>query len=127
MRDCTLDFFDDVEVKDESQPDWIGLVTDNRRLFDALQDGWLRPLRPRTGMFVGVNAYLREQDVAIGNRIPVRIQLNVSRLPDLEVSAFRDSQWRSMPLSEVVASDAAVCWPGVLPTFALRRYRRVVK
>ena len=120
MRDSTLDFFDDVEVKDESRPDWIGLVTDNRRLFDALQDGWLRPLRSRTGMFLGVNAYLREQDVAIGNRIPVRIQLNVSRLPDLEVSAFRDSQWRSMPLSEVVASDAAVCWPGVLPTFAFR-------
>ena len=31
---------------------WLGLVTDHRRLFDALQDGWLRPLEPLAGVLL---------------------------------------------------------------------------
>ena len=101
-------------------PDWLGLVIDNRRLFDALQHGWLRPVVPRTSVPVGVNAFVRERDESAGNRIPVRIRLNLAKLPDLEVSAFRHNRWRSMPLSHVAASDTAVCWPGALPAFAIR-------
>ena len=99
------------------RPGWLGVATDSRRLFDALQDGWLRPLPSRTGSIVGVNAHVREIE-ADGNRIPVRVQLEVARLPDLKVIAFRNDQWRFMPLSQVAATDAAVFWPGVLPVFS---------
>ena len=40
-------------------PAWFGFVIDNRQLLDALQDGWLRPMAPRTGMTIGVGTYVR--------------------------------------------------------------------
>lgn len=105
---------------DMFRPDWFGLVTDNRRLFDALEDGWLRPLPSLIGSVVGVNSYLREQDEIDGNRIPVRIRLDVGKLPELKVGAFRHNRWQTMPLSQVARSDvAAVFWPGVLPFFSV--------
>ena len=94
---------------------WLGLASDNRRLFEGLQDGWLQPLPSRTGSLVGVNAYRREHQEADGNRIPVRIQIDVAKLPNLKVVAFRNNKWRYMTLSQVAATDAAVFWPGVLP------------
>ncbi|MDE0055574.1 MAG: alpha-ketoglutarate-dependent dioxygenase AlkB [Gammaproteobacteria bacterium] len=105
---------------DMFRPDWLGLVTDNRRLFDALEDGWLRPLPSQTGSIVGVDSYLREQGEVEGNRIPVRIRLDVAKLPDLKVAAFRHNQWETMPLSQVAPKEvAAVLWPGVLPFFSV--------
>ena len=99
------------------RPDWFGLVTDHRRLFDALEDGWLRPLPSRIGSILGINAYLREYDEVDGNRIPVRIQLDARRLPDATVVVFRRDQWQTMSLSQVSRTDVAVSWPGVLPLF----------
>ena len=90
------------------RPDWFGFVTDNRRLFDALEDGWLRPLPSRVGSILGINAYLREYDEVDGNRIPVRIQLDARKLPDATVVAFRRDQWQTMPLSQVSRTDVAV-------------------
>ena len=55
------------------EPDWLGLVIDNRRLFDALQDGWLRP--SGSGVPVGVGAYVGNPQEAFGNRIPVIIEV----------------------------------------------------
>lgn len=102
------------------RPDWLGLVTDNRRLFDALEDGWLRPLPSQIGSIVGVDSYLREQGEVEGNRIPVRIRLDVAKLPDLKVAAFRHDQWETVPLSQVASKEvAAVLWPGVLPFFSV--------
>ncbi len=98
---------------------WLGLASDNRRLFEGLQDGWLRPLPSRTGSLVGVNAYRREHQKADGNRIPVRIQIDVAQLPNLKVVAFRNNKWRYMTLSQVAATDAAVFWPGVLPLISV--------
>ena len=109
------------EEPDMFDVDWLGLMTDNRRLFDGLQDGWLRPLPPQTGLLVGVNAHLREPGAEDGNRIPVRIQMDVSKLPDLKVMALRCDDWESMPLSQVAGTDSAVLWPGVLPLFSIRR------
>ena len=73
---------------------WLGLASDNRRLFEGLQDGWLQPLPSRTGSLVGVNAYRREHQKADGNRIPVRIQIDVAKLPNLKVVAFRNNKWQ---------------------------------
>ena len=102
------------------RPDWFGLVTDNRRLFDALEDGWLRPLPYRSGSMLGVDAYLCEQGELDGNRIPVRIRMDAGRLPDLTVVAFRRNRWQTMPLSQVnKTDDIAVFWPGVLPLFSV--------
>ena len=98
---------------------WLGLATDNRRLFEGLQDGWLRPLPSRTGSLVGVNAYRREHQKADGNRISVRIQIDVAKLPNLKVIAFRNNKWQDMVLSQVAATDAAVFWPGVLPLISV--------
>ena len=94
---------------------WLGLASDNRRLFEGLQDGWLRPLPSRTGSLVGVNSYRREHQEVDGNRIPVRIQIELAKLPNLKVVAFRNNKWRYITLSQVAATDAAVFWPGVLP------------
>ena len=119
MPGAERDLFDFVESPC-SRPDWFGLVMDNRRLFDALQDGWLRPLPPRTGSLAGVNAYLSESGETDGNRISVRVQLDFAKLPEVEVLAFRDDRWQQLLLSQVSATDAAVFWPGALPLFATR-------
>ena len=96
---------------------WLGLVTDNRRLFDALQNDWLRPLPTRKGSVVGVNAHVRESGEANANRIPVRIRVDVATLPDWPVFAYRDGHWQRVPLSRVTTTDCAVFWPGALPLF----------
>ena len=118
MPGVERDLFDLVESS-ISRPDWLGLVMDNRRLFDALQDGWLRP-PPRDGSLAGVNAYLSESAEIGGNRISVRVQLDFAKLPEVEVLAFRDNRWQQMLLSHVSATDAAVFWPGALPLFSTR-------
>ena len=54
------------------EPDWLGLVIDNRRLFDALQDGWIRPAPRQIGLPVGVRAFVQQTEQQSGNRIPVQ-------------------------------------------------------
>ncbi len=101
-------------------PEWLGLVADNRRAFDALQDDWLRPLPSHSGSVLGVNAHLREPGDANGNRIPVRVRVDVAALPNLPVAALRDGEWQTVPLSGVTTDDRAVFWPGALPLFSCR-------
>ena len=99
--------------------EWLGIVVDNRRLFDALQDGWLRPAPPdTTGLLVGVNGHFRDDEEQAGNRIRVWVRVDIDKLPDLEVGTHRDGQWQAMPLSEVAATDSAVSWPAALPLFS---------
>lgn len=111
--------FDLVEGQHDSRPDWLGVGLDNRRLFDALQDGWLRPRPGHSGTLVGANVHLSETKDPDGHRIPVRLKVEAAKLPDVGVVAFRDSHWQRMPLSEVSESDAAVFWPGPLPLFSI--------
>ena len=115
--------FDTVQLADEQgdapDPIWLGIITDNRRLFDALQDGWLRPLPPNSGSLLGVNGYLPEDDVN-GNRILVGIPIDIAALPDLKVLAFRQNRWESMFLSRVTTWHTAVYWPGPLPLFSTK-------
>ena len=100
---------------------WLGLATDHRRLFDALQDGWLRPSTPQTGILVGVDRYVAERrPEQEGHPIPVHLELDIVKLPELRVAAFRDGRWESRSIREVESSDTALYWPGVLPAFAIR-------
>ena len=101
-------------------PRWLGLVADHRLLFDALQDGWLRPPFPRAGLLTGVGAYADGPDAAHSRHpIPVRIRLDAEKLPALAVSVLRGSQWIHAPLDATESSDTAVYWPGPLPVFAI--------
>ena len=103
------------------KPCWLGLSTDNRRLFDALQGGWLYPLQPSSGLILGIGTFAREESTTqIGHRIAVRIKLNVTKLPDLEVAIFHRGEWRRSAFQEARLSEPALLfWPGVLPTFAI--------
>lgn len=111
--------FDLVDAQHGARPDWLGLGVDNRRLFDALQDGWLRPQPGHSGTLVGVGAHLREVREPDGNRIPVQIKVDAAKLPNIGVAAYRDSHWQRMPLSHVDARDGALFWPGPLPLFSI--------
>ena len=99
---------------------WLGLVTDHRRLFDALQDGWLRPLEPLAGVLLGVGKYAPERrPVSASHPILVRMKLDVSKLPALDANVFREGRWTPAHLNALESSDKALYWPGVLPTFAI--------
>ena len=99
---------------------WLGLVADHRRLFDALQDGWLRPRAPSAGLLTGVGAYADDPDAArSGHPIPIRLKLDTEKLPALDVSVLRGSRWIPTPLDATESSDIAVYWPGPLPVFAI--------
>ena len=106
------------ESPEGSRANWLGLSIDNRRLFEALQDGWLRPPPAESGSLVGVNGHMCNAEETDGNRIPVRVRIDIARLPNIEVHALRDNHWQLMSLSGVVATDVAVFWPGPLPLFS---------
>ena len=72
--------------EDTDAPDkvWLGLVTDHRRLFGALQDGWLHPLPSDTGTLLGIERYVTEENaVQEGHPIEIHLKLNPEKLPDL--------------------------------------------
>ena len=103
-----------------SEIPWLGLVTDHRRLFDALQDGWLRPLEQPAGILVGIGRYAPERNTTSASHpILVRMRLNVEKLPALAVNVYREGRWTPSPLDALGSSDEALYWPGVLPTFAI--------
>lgn len=100
---------------------WLGLaIADHRRLLEALQDDWLLP-SSGAGFFLGIGTYAKEQDVAKSKHpISIRIKLDVTKLPELEVLVLRDEQWtKNLSLSAIAQTDTALYWPGALPTFAI--------
>ena len=101
---------------------WLGLTTNNRRLFDALQDGWLYPLEQDVGLLTGVGAYASENVERGGNLISVRLKLDIQKLPDLDVFSLRGMHWVSCRLDEVKPSDDALYWLGVMPLFAISEF-----
>ena len=104
----------------ERRPRWLGLATDHRRLFGALEGGWLRPAESRTGFVLGVGTYAADRDEPpAGRPVPVRVRLDASKLPVLDVFARRDGSWVSSSPDGLESTDAALYWPGVLPAFAV--------
>ena len=104
----------------ESRSRWLGLVTDHRRLFGALEAGWLRPLGSRAGVLLGVGAYAEERDDApTGHPVEVRMRIDAAKLPVFDVSVRRGDRWVSSRSGAFETTDAALYWPGVLPAFAI--------
>lgn len=101
-----------------TRPEWLGLVVDNRQLFDALQDDWLRPPASQAGWLMGVNGYPSGLGRIEGNRMSIRARFDFAKLPAVDVHVFRDSRWQQTPLSDVAVTDAALLWPGALPLFS---------
>lgn len=103
----------------QSEGRWLGLAIDNRRLFDALQEGWLRP-RCSWGQAVGVGAYAEDGPLPDGGH-PIRVHARVDRakLPDIEIDVLRGDDWRPCRLDQLEPADHALYWPGALPAFAI--------
>ena len=102
---------------------WMGIALDHRRLFDALQDGWLRPLPERSGVLIGIGAYAIEHcRASSGHPIFVRIRLEPTKLPILDVEIRRRERWESSPLAQLAPSDEKFYWEGAVPTFAFSEF-----
>ncbi len=98
---------------------WLGLATDNRRLFDALQDGWLRP-HPSQGHVVGIRAYtVDSKQTNAGHPIRVRVKFDPAKLPELGTQILHNNGWRPSCVKKLQPKDEALYWPGALPTFAI--------
>lgn len=98
----------------------LGLTTDNRRLFDAIATGWLHPLEGNAVQALSVGGFAREcEPQSAGHRIAVRLGLDASKLPNLDVPVLRHGQCVSARLHDIRPSDDAVHWPGALPAFAI--------
>ena len=98
----------------------LGLTTDHRRLFGALASGWLQPLRGNSALLLCVGGFASESEAPpAGHRIAVRLRLNTSKLPNLDVPVRRDGQWAPRRLHDLCTPDSAVQWPGAIPAFAI--------
>ena len=103
----------------ETESCWLGLATDNRRLFDAFQDGWLRPM-PSDGQVVGIRSYARDKILDdSGHPIPVRVKFDVTKLPEFNIHVLRDKCWQLSYIKNLEPRDHALYWPSALPTFAI--------
>lgn len=100
---------------DSTPPRWLGLVVSHRRLFDASQDGWMRPPH-HSGFRLGHESFVAE-DCSGRNVIPICIALDVDKLP------FRD------PRNDIERAAAqphnedklrVVPWHAPLPLYAVR-------
>ena len=102
---------------DRMLPCWLGLVTSHRRLFDAGQDGWLRP-SPRSCFLLGRESFVSEEFPTGRNIIPVRLAFDVNKLP------FPDAQ-KGLERSAAGNNDGdeprAVHWRAPIPLYAVRK------
>ena len=73
---------------------WLGLTTDHRRLFEALQDGWLRLLPSSAGQLLGVGSFPTEQDTCRAKHaISVRMEAGCFDAAGMESISI---PWRSV-------------------------------
>lgn len=118
MSDAQQDLNYQTAAETDTRPDWLGLVVDNRQLFDALQDDWLRPPASETGWLMGVNGYPGGLGQTQGHRMSIQARFDFAKLPAVDVHVFRDGRWQQAPLFDVADTDAALLWPGALPLFS---------
>ena len=95
---------------------WLGLVTSHRRLFDASQDGWLRPLAG-SGFLLGRESFVSEEIAAGRNVIPVRLSFYVDKLPFPD--ARKDVERRAAENEEGDESRIAQ-WHAPVPLYAIK-------
>lgn len=96
---------------------WLGVGMNYRRLFEALQDGWLRPLAASSGMLLGNRAYALEQSAA-EHPICVYIKLTADKLPAVDVHIWQRETWQPSELDKL-GDASGLYWPGALPTFSI--------
>ena len=121
--DNQVDMFPKDENGGCTAASWMGLVMDHRRLFDALQDGWLHPLPQRTGVLVGVGAYAIERpETSLGHPIFVHIKLDQKKLPSIDIAVHRKGCWIFSRLDAIESSDKMLYWAGPIPVFAFSEY-----
>ena len=100
---------------------WWGLELNHRRMFDALQEDWLRPAAGSAGIPLAVGAHARDAGGDGGRHaIAVRLRLDPDSLPDIEVPVFRKGQWNRCRTREAKEIGDVIYWPAVLPTSSVR-------
>lgn len=104
---------------DRTEERWLGLMVHHRRLFDALQDGWLRPQPKDTGLMLGAGAFTSEPGDTGKHTIRVRMKFDAGKLPGLDALVYRGEHWSPGTPVDVESSDNALYWPGALPTYAV--------
>ena len=97
---------------------WVGMEINHRRLFDALQSGWLVPCKSQGGHLLAERAFVREPDEDAGTHpIRLRVKLDPAKLPEPDVLFPREGHRNDV--SRPDASGAISFWPSALPTFAI--------
>lgn len=101
----------------------LGLVMDHRRLLTALETGWIHPPAGSTGHLLRHGGYVAEAAASASSHpIRIRLRLRIDKLPDLAIHIFRDAQWITGHLRDLLCADG-LFWPGALPTFAISALR----
>ena len=100
-----------------TSPIWLGLVTSHRRLFDASQDGWLRPLSGSC-FLLGHESFVSEEFPAGRNFVPVRLAFDVDKLP---FSNARKDLDRCAAGSNNGEEPRVVHWRAPIPLYAVKK------
>ena len=102
---------------DRTLPSWLGLVTNHRRLFDASQDGWMRPLSDR-GFLLGQECFISEGPSTGRNVVPVRLAFDVDKLPFPDA---RKELKRHAAGNNDVEGPRGVRWSAPIPLYAVKK------
>ena len=106
-----------ISAVDRSYPGWLGLETSHRVLFDACQDGWIRPAH-RTGLLLGHQSFVSEDLHTRRSIVPVRLAFDLERLP------FPDAR-KDLERDRASSADGTelrvVRWRSPIPLYAVTR------
>ncbi len=100
-----------------SVPSWLGLETSHRVLFDASQDGWIRP-ENRAGLLLGRECFATEDPHTKRNIVRIRLAFDVNRLPFPDV---RKDLERSVVRGGEGIEPRVVRWRAPIPLYAVAR------
>lgn len=99
---------------------WLGLATDHRRLFDASQEGWIRP-RDSGGFLLGKRSFVAEADISVtGNAIPVRLTFDAEKLRLLP-GAWKDIEKTAASCKEKSRPQTVIQWLAPIPLYAVSK------
>ena len=108
---------DPIADTDRTLPSWLGLVTSHRRLFEASQDGWLRP-SSRSCFLLGPESFVSEEFSAGRHIIPVRLAFDVDKLPFPDA---RKDLARGAAGNDDGGEPRVVHWPAPIPLYAVKK------
>ena len=99
-----------------TQAGWLGLLTSHRRLFDASQDGWIRPLE-HSSILLGKERFVSEDFPTGRNIVPIRLAFDVDKLPFPDVRKGLEAGTAGND-DGVIAQ--VVQWPAPIPLYAVK-------